>query len=263
MTAMISATDVTFRAGAATLLDAITLSVRGGESVALVGPNGAGKSTLLKVLSGELHPQAGEVVLGGRSIGRYHPRDLAARRCVLAQSITLTFPFTVEEVVRMGAGDRKTAQVEREVEAALSAVELVEYRHRIITTLSGGEQQRAHFARILVQLAYGEAEHGPGLLLLDEPTASLDLRHQLDLLRLAREKAAKGTAVIAVLHDLNLATLFASRIVMLDRGRMVADGTAGETITDDLLERVFKVSTAVGRVPPSGVPFVLPHSIGG
>ena len=118
-------------------------------------------------------------------------------------------------------------------------------------------------ARILVQLAYGEAEHGPGILLLDEPTASLDLRHQLDLLRLAREKAAKGTAVVAVLHDLNLATLFASRIVMLDRGRMVADGTASETITDDLLERVFKVSTAVGRVPPSGVPFVLPHSIGG
>jgi iron complex transport system ATP-binding protein len=131
-----------------------------------------------------------------------------------------------------------------------------------MTTLSGGEQQRAHFARILVQLSCGEAEHGPGILLLDEPTASLDLRHQLDLLRLAREKAAKGTAVIAVLHDLNLATLFASRIVMLDRGRLVADGTAAETVTDDLLEQVFRVSTAVGRVPPSGVPFILPHSIG-
>ncbi len=109
----------------------------------------------------------------------------------------------------------------------------------------------------------GEAAHGPGILLLDEPTASLDLRHQLDLLKLAREKAAKGTAVIAVLHDLNLATLFASRIVILDRGRIATDGTAAETITDEWLARVFKVTTAVGRVPVSGVPFVLPHSIGG
>jgi iron complex transport system ATP-binding protein len=262
MNPMISATDVTFRAGVATLLHKITLSIAGGETVALVGPNGAGKSTLLKILSGELQPASGQVFVKGQAAGRYHPRELASHRAVLAQSITLTFPFTVEEIVCMGAGDRKTAQVAQSIDSALCAVDLADYRHRIMTTLSGGEQQRAHFARILVQLSCGEAEHGPGILLLDEPTASLDLRHQLDLLRLAREKAAKGTAVIAVLHDLNLATLFASRIVMLDRGRLVADGTAAETVTDDLLEQVFRVSTAVGRVPPSGVPFVLPHSIG-
>jgi len=260
---MIAARDVTFRAGTATLLQDIVLSVAGGETVALVGPNGAGKSTLLKILSGELQPTRGDVLVKGKGTGSYHARDLAAHRAVLAQSITLTFPFTVEEVVCMGAGDRKTADVTRAVNDALTAVDLADYRHRIMTTLSGGEQQRAHFARILVQLAYGEAEHGPGILLLDEPTASLDLRHQLDLLRLAREKAARGTAVIAVLHDLNLATLFASRIVMLDRGRIVADGTAAETITDAWLERVFKVTTAVGRVPAAGIPFILPHSIGG
>lgn len=260
---MISATDVTFRIGAATLLDKISLSIQGGESVALVGPNGAGKSTLLKVLSGELRPTSGQVLIKGHASGHYRPQELAAHRAVLSQIITLTFPYTVEEVVRMGAGDRKTARVAREVDAALHAVDLAGYRDRIMTTLSGGEQQRVHFARILVQLAYGEAEHGPGILMLDEPTASLDLRHQLDLLRLARERAGKGTAVIAVLHDLNLATLFASRIVMLDRGRVAVDGTAAETITDEWLERVFKVSTAVGRVPASGVPFVLPHSIGG
>jgi iron complex transport system ATP-binding protein len=263
MTAMISATGVSFRAGAATLLQDVTLSVDGGETVALVGPNGAGKSTLLKLLSGELQPAQGHVLVKGKGASGYHPRALAAHRAVLAQSITLTFPFTVEEVVRMGAGDRMTASVAREVEEALRAVDLAGYRHRIMTTLSGGEQQRAHFARILVQLAFGEAEHGPGILLLDEPTAGLDLRHQLDLLRLARDKAAKGTAVIAVLHDLNLATLFASRIVMLNRGRIATDGSAADTITDEWLERVFKVSTAVGRVPASGVPFVLPHSISG
>jgi iron complex transport system ATP-binding protein len=263
MTAMIATRDVTVRAGAATLIDAVSLSVRGGETVALVGPNGAGKSTLLKALSGELEPAQGEVLLQGRPVGGYHPRELAARRAVLAQSISLTFPFTVEEVVRMGAGDRKTARVAREIETALSTVDLIDRRHRIMTTLSGGEQQRAHFARILVQLAFGEAEHGPGLLLLDEPTASLDLRHQLDLLKIAKGWAGKGAAVIAVLHDLNLATLFAERIIMLNRARIAADGPADETITDELLERVFHVTTAVGRVPASGVPFVLPHSIGG
>lgn len=263
MTAVLTANDVTVRAGAATLLDSVSLSVAAGETVALVGPNGAGKSTLLKVLSGELRPDRGEVQIKDRAVECYHPRDLAAQRAVLAQSISLTFPFTVEEIVQMGAGDRKGAAVGREVETALRAVDLSAYRHRIMTTLSGGEQQRAHFARILVQLAFGQAEHGPGLLLLDEPTASLDLRHQLDLLNLARAWAAKGIAVIAVLHDLNLATLFADRIVMLDRGRIVASGPAAETITDAWLERVFKVATAVGRVPASGVPFVLPHSIGG
>ncbi len=262
MKEIISARDVTFRAGNATLLQDINLSVAGRETLALVGPNGAGKSTLLKILSGELQPARGDVLVKEKATGSYHPRELAAHRVVLAQSITLTFPFTVEEIVRMGAGDRKTAAVTLAVDEALHAVDLDSYRHRIMTTLSGGEQQRAHFARILVQLAFGEAEHGPGILLLDEPTASLDLRHQLDLLKLAREKAEKGTAVLAVLHDLNLATLFASRVVMLERGRIVADGTAAETITDDWLERVFRVSTAVGRVPASGVPFVLPHSIG-
>jgi iron complex transport system ATP-binding protein len=260
---VIAASGVGFRIGAATLLDDIALDVAAGEMVALVGPNGAGKSTLLRTLSGELRPTQGNVRIKGRDIALYRPRDLAAHRVVLSQTITLTFPFTVEEIVRMGAGDRKTASVTREVEAALHAVDMSAYRHRVMTTLSGGEQQRVHFARVLVQLAFAESEHGPGILMLDEPTASLDLRHQLDLLKLTRARTSGGTAVIAVLHDLNLATLFASRVVMLERGRVVANGTPAETVTDELLERVFKVTTAVGRVPADGVPFVLPHSMGG
>ena len=132
---------------------------------------------------------------------------------------------------------------------------------RIITTLSGGEQQRAHFARVLVQLACGEAVHGPGVLMLDEPTASLDLRHQLDLLAATRRCAARGVTVIAILHDLNLAALFADRIVVLSDGRVAGDGPPRETITDEMLSRVFKVGAAVGRAPPAGVPFVLPHAM--
>jgi iron complex transport system ATP-binding protein len=128
-------------------------------------------------------------------------------------------------------------------------------------TLSGGEQQRAHFARFLVQAWCGTAEDGPGVMLLDEPTEGLDLRHQLDLLALLRECAHGGSAVIAVLHDLNLATLFASRIVMLRDGEVAADGAPGAIITDTNLDRVFRIRAKVGSTPPTGVPFILPHAI--
>jgi iron complex transport system ATP-binding protein len=227
--------------------------------VALAGPNGAGKSTLLRTLSGELKPDAGRVRLKGRALGGYAPRELALHRAVLAQSISIAFPFTVAEVVRMGAGDGRSPRIDERVAAALADADLTAFRDRVITTLSGGEQQRAHVARVLVQLGCGELAHGPGLLLLDEPTASLDLRHQLDLAATVRRCAERGVAVLAVLHDLNLATLFADRIIVLDRGRVAADGPPGAVVTDAVLERVFGVTAAVGRVP-GGTPFVLPHA---
>jgi iron complex transport system ATP-binding protein len=258
---MVDAAAVSVVAGAHTLLDGISLSVAGGETVALVGANGAGKSTLLRVLSGELRPSSGHARLKGKHIAGFSPRDLALHRSVMAQSVTVSFPFTVREVVQMGAGDRTASSVAGLVDETLEAVDLSGLQHRIITTLSGGEAQRAHFARLLVQMRCGEAAHGPGVILLDEPTESLDLRHQLDLLRLAQACAARGAAVIAVLHDLNLASFFAKRIVMLERGRIAADGPPSDTITDTMLQRVFGIRSAVGLVPPKGTPFVLPHRI--
>ena len=257
---VISAENITFRAGAKTLLDGVSLSVAPGEFVALVGPNGAGKSTLTRVLAGELKPASGDVTLKGKPLTAYGPREFALHRAVLSQSISVTFPFTVGEVVRMGAGDRGGRAIDEFAERALADVELTAFHDRIITTLSGGEQQRAHFARILVQLACGEEKHGLGLLLLDEPTASLDLKHQLDLLEAVSRCARRGVAVVAILHDLNLATLSADRIVVLQDGRVAAAGTPAETVTDDVLARVFRCERAVGRTPP-GVPFVLPHGI--
>ena len=259
MTPVIASENVTVRVGAKTLLDGVSLAVGAGETVALVGPNGAGKSTLMRVLAGGLKPTAGSVRLKERPLTAYAPRELAEHRAVLSHSVSVAFPFTVGEVVRMGAGDRHGRIVDELAEKALADVELASFRDRIITTLSGGEQQRAHFARVLVQLGCGETAHGPGVLLLDEPTASLDLKHQLDMLDAVRRCAARGIAAIAILHDLNLATLCADRIVVLDGGRVVAEGPPAATVTDDLLARVFKVATFVGRAPPSGVPFVLPH----
>ena len=261
MTAALAAASVTVRVGAKALLEEVSLTIAPGETVALVGPNGAGKSTLLRVLAGEIAPQAGTVTLRGRPLPSYRPRALALHRAVLSQHTTVAFPFTVAEVVRMGAGDARGAKVDALVEAALAEVDLTAFGERLITTLSGGEQQRAHFARVLVQLACGEALHGPGLLLLDEPTASLDLRHQLDLIEATQRCRTRGITVIAVLHDLNLAALFAHRIVVLDRGRITADGAPRDILTDAMLERVFGVAGAIGRVPAPDMPFVLPHAM--
>jgi iron complex transport system ATP-binding protein len=256
---VLQAQDVSVRAGLRFLLREVSLSVAAGERVALVGPNGAGKSTLIRVQSGELRPHAGAVRLKDREIGSYSPRMLALHRAVLSQNISVTFPFTVAEMVRMGAGDRSGAAIDALVDKALYEIDLSDFRDRVITTLSGGEQGRAHFARVLVQLACGEGAYGPGVLLLDEPTAALDLRHQLDMAASAKRCAERGTAVIAILHDLNLAAWFAERVIVLDRGEIVADGAPAETITDAMLHKVFGIAVEVGQAPPPGTPFVLPH----
>lgn len=261
MTGAIEASGVTVRIGTKALVDGVTLTIASGETVALVGPNGAGKSTLLRVLAGEIAPRTGTVTLRGRALQSYPPQALALHRAVLSQHTMVAFPFTVADVVRMGAGSARGGKADALVAAALAEVDLAAFEERIITTLSGGEQQRAHFARILVQLACGEAVNGPGLLLLDEPTASLDLRHQLDLLEATRRCRARGVTVVAVLHDLNLAALFAGRIVVLDHGRIVADGRPRDILTDAMLEQVFGVASAIGRVPADGAPFVLPHAM--
>ncbi|WP_431205054.1 heme ABC transporter ATP-binding protein [Bradyrhizobium betae] len=260
MSAVIEARNLSKRAGRATLLDGVGLNVGAGEMVAIIGPNGAGKSTLLRLLSGDLRPNAGEVRLKQRDIGSFKPRELAARRAMLSQHINVSFPFTVEEIVLMGAGDRSLREAGGLVDAALHEVGLEHFRERQLPTLSGGEQQRTHFARVLVQLACGEAEHGPGLLLLDEPTSSLDLRHQIDLVEAARRRAAGGTAVIAILHDLNLAIRFADRLVVLNGGRLAADGPRTDVVTSKTIRDIFEIDAIVHQAD-DGVPYVLPQSM--
>jgi iron complex transport system ATP-binding protein len=260
MTPVIEARSLTKRVGRKPLLDAVTLHVAAGEMVAAIGPNGAGKSTLLRLLSGDLRPSEGEVRLKQRSLRAYTPRELASHRAMLSQHVNVTFPFTVEEIVLMGAAGSSERNARQLVDAALDEVGLSGFRDRQLPTLSGGEQQRAHFARVLVQLACGEAAHGPGLLLLDEPTSSLDLRHQVDLVEAARRRASGGTAVIAILHDLNLAIRFADRLVVMRGGRLAADGDRNAVVTPELIRDIFEID-AVVRQGDDGVPYVLPQSM--
>jgi iron complex transport system ATP-binding protein len=258
MTAAIEVKSLSVKAGSKTLVDGISLSIGAGETVALVGPNGAGKSTLLRAVSGEITASSGRIVLKGRDPRSYLPNTLALHRAVLSQHVNVAFPFSVSEVVRMGAGEMRGPAVESLADAALAEVDMTAMRDRIIGTLSGGEQQRVHLARVLVQLNCGEARHGPGILLLDEPTASLDLCHQLDLLDIIKRRNSRGTTVVTIMHDLNLAVMFARRIIALSGGHLARDGTAADTLTDETIADVFGVTGAANRVP-AGLPFVLPH----
>jgi iron complex transport system ATP-binding protein len=236
--------------------------------VALVGPNGAGKSTLLRLLSGELSATSGSVELDGRALGTYTAAELSRRRAVVPQSTALSFPFTVREVVMLGATVpgfvAPPAHIERAASDCIRTVGLVHIEQRLFTHLSGGERQRVHIARALLQLAIGhQPDTEPAILLLDEPTASLDLAHQGIVLEEARRQARCGRAVLAILHDLNLAAVFADELVLMSGGRLAAQGAASEIFRDELLSRVYGCEVRTNTVPAAGLPFVLPHGTRG
>ncbi|WP_428031576.1 heme ABC transporter ATP-binding protein [Ancylobacter sp.] len=240
-------------AGGRALLDGASVEVRPGRVTVLIGPNGAGKSTLFKVLAGERRPQRGAVTLAGTDLAALRPARLARLRAVLPQSVSVAFPFTVEEVAGIGAapGHGTPAHIHR----ALARVELAGMANENYDHLSGGERQRVQLARALVQLESGE---GTGYLLLDEPTASLDLAQQLLVLALMRELAGEGVGILAVLHDLNLAAMVADEIVALKQGRVAARGTPGEVLTDARIAELYGVSVRIGWAPAT--PFLLPQS---
>jgi iron complex transport system ATP-binding protein len=260
---MLEARNATYAVNRRRLVDDVALRLPRGRLIALVGPNGAGKSTLLRLFAGEIAPTVGTMLIDGREIGRVPPAELARRRAVVPQSMALSFPFTVLEVVLMGASVPGFDIAEpRAVNSALDAIEtvgLVGFEQRLFTQLSGGERQRASIARALCQLAVAYRPSAETTaLLLDEPTASLDFAHQSLILGEARRQAGLGRAVLTVLHDLNLAAAYADEIVLMHRGAIAAMGPAAEVLRDDLLSRVYGCRVRTNAAPADGRPFVLP-----
>ncbi|KOT99285.1 hemin ABC transporter ATP-binding protein [Streptomyces rimosus subsp. pseudoverticillatus] len=253
-TAYARADGLGVRLGARTVLDGVDLEVTAGRVLALVGPNGAGKSTLLAALAADLPAATGEVRIDGRPATGWAAPELALRRAVLPQSAALSFPFTVEEVVRMGrvpwSGTERENEDEAAVAEAMAATEVTGFAERPFSALSGGERARVALARVLAQRA--------PLLLLDEPTAALDLRHQELVLRLCRERAAAGAAVAVVLHDLGLAAAYADRTALLHDGRIAAQGPPAEMFEAGLLSRVYRQPVEVIGHPRTGTPLVMP-----
>lgn len=242
------------RLGGRQVLDSIDLTAHAGEVLALVGPNGAGKSTLLAALAADLPAESGAVHIDGRPVADWAAPELALRRAVLPQSAALAFPFPVEDVVRMGrapwAGTDRADEDGPAVAAAMAATEVTEFAGRPFSALSGGERARVALARVLAQRA--------PLLLLDEPTAALDLRHQELVLRICRERAAAGDAVVVVLHDLGLAAAYADRAAVLHEGRIAVAGPPAEVFSGELLGRVYRQPVEVFPHPRTGVPLVVP-----
>lgn len=253
-TAVITARGIRVRRDERVILSEIDLEVVPGEVLALVGPNGAGKSTLLSVLSGDLQPTGGTVELDGRSIGSFRPLELARRRAVLSQANVVSFPFRVIEIVQMGRSPwLRTAELADDQRAVLEAIRATDIEHlldRRFTTLSGGEQARVSLARVLAQ--------STPVVFLDEPTAALDLRHQEDVMRLGRELASQGRAVVVVVHDLSLAGAYADRIALLDGGKLDAVGTPADVMTADRVGRVYGLDVQIHRLGASDRPIVLP-----
>jgi iron complex transport system ATP-binding protein len=252
---LVDARDVSVTLGGRAVLDAVHLHVDAGEVVALVGPNGAGKSTLLAALTGEAHLVEGSIELDGASLGSWSHADLARRRAVLPQHVTVSFPFSVTDVVRMGRAPwGRTGRAEEDdavIADALRVTDVARLATRPFPTLSGGERARVALARVLAQRTQ--------LLLLDEPTASLDVHHQELVLDVARRRAAAGDGVVAVLHDLGLAAAHADRVVVLSKGRVVADGPPAEVLTPARLTEVYRHDIEVLEHPVTGALLVVPR----
>lgn len=239
------------RAGERSLLHDVSLRLTPGEVHAVLGPNGAGKSTLLKALGGELRPQAGRIELNGQALDAMPPRERARHRAVLPQLDRLRFGFRAEQVVSMGRQPCLRHGPAREREIVLSALDAAGVRalaQRRYTMLSGGERARVQFARVLAQI-WEPLPSGPRYLLLDEPTASLDLAHQHRLMMTARRFAADGVGVLAVLHDPNLALRYADRVSLLRDGRVLAGGTPTAVMDAAHLHRLYGIEVDIIQVP--------------
>lgn len=241
----------------------VSLSVSAGEFVALVGPNGAGKSTLLHCLAAQLRPTRGRCMLDGVGLDRASASDLARRRAVLPQEVTIGFPLRVKDVVELGRAPwRRRVEPRDNAEAiawAVATTGITPLMGRDYRDLSGGERQRVQLARVLAQVWKNKNEaRQPRYLLLDEPTSSLDIGHQQRLLGMVRAVVADGIGVLAVMHDLNLTAAFADRVYLLARGRLVTTGTPTEVIRTDIISQTYGARVDVDTNPRTGRRVVLP-----
>jgi iron complex transport system ATP-binding protein len=248
--------NLTVHLGRTKIIEDISFRASAGRMLAVIGPNGAGKSTLLRAVTGEIGYN-GTAMLGGLSIAHARPDQLAAQRGVLQQSSHVSFPLQVAEVVRLGQEASGLSRQERDeqLSTALRKVDLDGYENRAYQTLSGGEQQRVQLARVLCQVwdpvIRDPGSHGPSArwLFLDEPVSSLDIRHQVQIMNVARDYASAGGGVIAIMHDLNLTAHYADEVLVLKGGRVSAHGPIDDVFTEQVLSHAYDHPVRMASVP--------------
>lgn len=256
MAALLEVQALTFAYQDRAVLKDVSLSITSGEVVGLIGPNGSGKSTLLRLVLG-LHPGVqGEIRLGGTAITALSRRALAQRVALVPQDTAMEFAFRVRDIVAMGRYPHRgrlqpeTPADGEAIQAAMTVTDTMSFATRPVAELSGGERQRVILARALAQQAT--------LLLLDEPTAHLDIVHQLETLMLVRRLVQTGRGALIALHDLSLAARYCDRLIMLSTGQIVAQGSPATVLTPEHLARYFRVQAAVRTDAATGTPLVIP-----
>lgn len=254
---MVRVEDLSCGYGKEIVLKEINFEVKTGQFVGLIGPNGSGKTTMIRAISGLLPFQKGVILLDGKAVSRKKPKELAKKMAVVTQSTEATPPFSVEEFVLLGRVPHwrrfQLLETKRDVEMAERAMELTDISHlrgRGMGKLSGGEKQLASLARALAQK--------PRLLLLDEPTAHLDIGHQVQIMRLLKKLNMETLTIVAVLHDLNLASLYCQRLILLNRGRIRTVGHPREVLTEEIINDVYETSIMVKEDPDMFRPLVFP-----
>ena len=237
---MLEAINLSRNIGKKTILEDCSLRLEPGKFMAVVGPNGAGKTTLLKIIAGETRQYKGKVDLEGKPLSEYKARELSKLRAILSQYTLVSFPFTVEQVIEIGRYAHRSTSVENSaiISEAMELTQTTAFKGRTYQTLSGGEMQRVQLARVIAQLRDGTP--ASKYLLLDEPTSSLDLAQQQGLLSLAKTFCHQHFAVMAILHDLNLAAQYADEILFLKNGKTMAYGPIKQVLTQDVIERTFE-----------------------
>ncbi|MBW3695529.1 heme ABC transporter ATP-binding protein [Vibrio sp. T187] len=253
----LKAKNLSVSIGSKTIIKNINLDIHAGEVTTLLGPNGAGKSTLLKALCQESE-SIGEIEYFGHSIDNWPAQRLAKHLGMLPQHSTLTFPFLAHEVVELGGIPLATSNKEMKTitEQYMEMADVSHLSRRLYPSLSGGEKQRVHLSRVLTQL------HQSGdqcILMLDEPTSALDLAHQHNTLKIARKLAdERNAAVVVVLHDLNLAAQYSDRLIVLQNGEIVCDGSPWEALQPTMIEEVYGYHSLVEKHPTMDFPLVHP-----
>ena len=235
------------------ILKDVSLEINEGDIVSVIGPNGAGKSTLLNVLTGDISPDSGDIIYDNKQLNKISIQERAFTRSVMSQMQTLVFNFNVKDVVEMGWLQRGNSDFSSNFTMAFEAVtsecNVHNLVHRKFNSLSGGEQRRVHFARTLLQLWRPSQSNDPRYLLLDEPTANLDLSSEMLLMNILKARASSNVGILVILHDLNLASHFADKIAIMKDGEIKAFGKPEEIMTDDFLTSIYEVPIKVKYDP--------------
>ena len=235
------------------ILKDVSLEINEGDIVSVIGPNGAGKSTLLNVLTGDISPDSGDIIYDNKQLNKISIQERAFTRSVMSQMQTLVFNFNVKDVVEMGWLQRGNSDFSSNFTMAFEAVtsecNVHNLVHRKFNSLSGGEQRRVHFARTLLQLWRPSQSNDPRYLLLDEPTANLDLSSEMLLMNILKARATSNVGILVILHDLNLASHFADKIAIMKGGEIKAFGKPEEIMTDDFLTSIYEVPIKVKYEP--------------